>query len=48
MGTICTKDKVSKVILKVEKLEEADEWVVPVLEIPDMGHVLQPGSEDKL
>ncbi len=35
-------------ILKVEKLEEVDEWVVPMLEIPDMGHVLQPHSKDKL
>ncbi len=42
------KDEVCKVILKIEKLEEVDEQAVPMLEIPDMGHVLQPHSEDEL
>ena len=42
------KDDIHKAILKVEKLEEADEWAVPMLEILDMGHVLRPCSEDEL
>ena len=32
----------------MEKLEETDEWVVPMLEILDMGQVLKPCSEDEL
>ncbi len=44
----CMKDEVCNSILKVEKLEEVDEWVVPMLEIPDMGHVLRLCSEDEL
>ena len=42
------KDEVCEAILKVEKLEEADEWAVPMLEILDMGHVLRPCSKDEL